>query len=101
MLEGGERKVARKQLGEKPFELLMLLCLLETKEGAFLRNSAPWKAVPYASPNTDVVRNEDVIWKIQATFDESYLYVRFEAAQTLPAAGSKLRPEVAKTGGTG
>jgi hypothetical protein len=40
-------------------------------------------------------------WKIQATMDESFLYVRFEANAPLLAPGAKLGPQAGKTGVTG
>jgi hypothetical protein len=101
VLEDGAWKVDREQWSEKPFDSFVLFAMLQPVDGAFLRDGAPWKAVPYASNNPDVVHKEDVVWRVQATFDESFFYIRFESTQALPAAGSKLRPNVAKTGGTG
>jgi hypothetical protein len=101
VLEDGDWKVSREQLSEKPSDPFVLYAILEPGEGPFARDGAPWRVVPYASPNLQVVRKENVIWKVQATFDESFLYLRFEAAQPLPAPGSKVRPIVGKTGGTG
>ena len=103
VVEDGEWKVAREEWNEKPFDPFVLYAMLEPSEGAFTRDGAPWKSIPYATHNVGVVRKEDVIWNVQATLDKSFLYVRFEAALplTLPAAGSKVRPEIAKTGRTG
>jgi hypothetical protein len=75
--------------------------MLEPDEGSFVRGGSPWKAVPYAAANTDIVKKDDVVWKIQGTLDEGFVYVRFEAASLLPAAGSKVKPEVGKVGKTG
>lgn len=101
VLEDGEWKVAREQWSEKPFDPFVLYGMLEPPEGAFTRDGAPWKSIAYATHNGGVVRKEDVIWNVQATLDESFLYVRFEAAVPLPAAGSKVRAEIGKTGRTG
>jgi hypothetical protein len=101
VLEDGDWKVAREQFSEKPSDPFVLYAILEPEDGPFARDGAPWKSAPYASPNWDVVRKGDVVWKVQATFDDSFLYLRFEATQPLPAAGSKLRPNIGKTGGTG
>jgi hypothetical protein len=101
VLEDSEWKVAREQWSEKPFDPFVLYAMLEPPDGTFVRDGSPWKLVPYASSNWDVVRKEDVVWKVQATFDESFLYLRYESTQPLPAAGSKLRPNVGKTGSTG
>jgi hypothetical protein len=101
VVEDGAWKVAREQWNEKPFDRFVLYAMLEPPDGAFMRDGAPWKSIPYASHNADVERKEDVTWNIQATFDESFVYVRFEAALPLPAAGSKVRPAIGKTGRTG
>jgi hypothetical protein len=101
VLQEGEWKVAQEQLGEKQFDPFVLYAMLEPAEGLFSRDGSPWKSIPYAASNADVVRGDDIVWKVQATQDESFLYLRFEATQPLPAPGAKLRPEVAKTGRTG
>lgn len=100
VVEDGEWKVAREQWNEKPFDPFVLYAMLEPRDGTFLRDGAPWKGIPYASHNAGVEHKEDAIWNVQATFDESSLYVRFEAALLLPPAGSKLRPAIGKTGRT-
>ena len=100
-VEDGEWKVAREQLSEKPFDRFVLFALLEPEEGSFFHDGEPWRIVPYAAYNAGVVRKEDVIWKIQATFDESFVYLRFESELPVPAAGSKLRPETGKANKTG
>jgi hypothetical protein len=101
VLEDGEWKVDREQWSEKPIDSFVLYALLQPADGVFIREGAPWKSIPFASSNPDVVRKEDVVWKVQATTDESFLYVRFQSTQTLPAPGAKLRSTVGKTGGTG
>jgi len=100
-MEDGAWKVTREQWGDKPFDQFLLYALLEPEDGAFQRAGAPWKGIPYATVNTEMVRKENVNWKIQATFDESYAYVRFEAAAALPAPGAKVTPEIGKLGKTG
>jgi len=100
-IEDGGWKVAREQWSEKPFDPFVMYALLEPEDGSFLRSGAPWKPVPYATANTQTVRKEDVNWKIQGVFDEAFVYVRFEAAQPIPAAGSKVKPEFGKAGRTG
>ena len=78
-----------------------MYALLEPEDGSFVRAGSPWKPVPYASANTQTVRKEDVIWKTQGTVDEGFVHIRFEAALAVPAAGSKVRPEIGKAGKTG
>jgi len=93
--------VAREQWSEKSFDQFVLYALLEPADGAFLREGAPWKGIPYASVNTEIVRKEDMRWKIQATLDEFFVYVRFEAALPVPAPGAKVTPEIGRIGKTG
>jgi hypothetical protein len=100
-IEDGGWKVAREQWSEKPFDAFVMYALLEPEDGSFVRAGSPWKPVPYASANTQTTRKEDVVWKIQGAFDEAFVYIRFEAASAIPAAGSKVRPEIGKDGRTG
>jgi hypothetical protein len=101
VMEDGVWKVAREQLSEKPFDQFLLYGLLDPIDGAFMRGGSPWKGIPYATVNTEMVRQQDMNWKIQATLDESCAYVRFEAAIPLPAPGAKVTPEIGKIGKTG
>jgi hypothetical protein len=101
VLEDTEWKVASEQLDDKPFDPFVLWAMLEPADGPFTRDGTPWRLLAYASPNGAVVHKEDLLWKVRATVDESFLYVRFESAQVLPAAGAKLRPNVGKAGATG
>lgn len=100
-IEDGGWKVTREQWSEKPYDSFVMYALLEPEDGSFVRAGSPWKPVPYASANTQTVRKEDVIWKTQGTVDEGFVHIRFEAALAVPAAGSKVRPEIGKAGKTG
>jgi hypothetical protein len=99
--EEGLWKVAREQYSEKPFDQFLLYAMLDPPDGAFSRDGTSWKGIPYASVNTEMVRKEDMLWKVQATLDESFAYVRFEAAAPLPAPGAKVSPDLGKLGKTG
>ena len=101
VVEEGLWKVSREQLTEKPFDPFLLYAMLEPADGAFAAQNAPWKGIPYVAVNTEMVRKEDLNWKIQATFDQSFAYVRFEAAVPLPAPGAKVTPEIGRLGKTG
>jgi hypothetical protein len=48
-----------------------------------------------------VVKPQNVVWKLQATRDEAYLYVRFEATSLLPPAGSRLTAQASRSGNPG
>jgi hypothetical protein len=80
--------VAREQWSDRPFDPFVLFAWLPPEAGAFLRDGAPWKGIAYATPNPRVLGKSEMPWKIQATMDESYLYVRFEA--NAPDAFTKL-----------
>ena len=97
-IEDNEWKVTREQFSDSAFDPFVLSALMPPEDGAFLRALAPWKKIAYAAANTQVVKLQNVVWKMQATRDESFLYVRFESASLLPAPGSKVTPQAAKTG---
>ncbi|HXA49757.1 MAG TPA: hypothetical protein VNV86_05615 [Candidatus Acidoferrum sp.] len=100
VVEGGAWKVAREQWSDAPFDPFVLYGLLPPEPGSFARSGA-WRHVPYASPNLQTLGKKDVVWKMQATFDEAYLYIRYEWVAELPAPGSRIKPELADTGKTG
>ncbi len=101
VIEDGGWKVASEQWSEKPFDRFLLYALLLPEPGSFVRQNGTWKGIPYASVNTQAVRKEEMPWKIQATMDEAYAYVRLEAPEALPMPGSKVAPEAGKTGRAG
>ncbi|HTS27342.1 MAG TPA: hypothetical protein VMH81_15805 [Bryobacteraceae bacterium] len=100
-IEDGAWKVTSEQWGEKPFDPFVMYALLEPEDGAFARAGSRWKLIPYASPNPDIVKKDEVIWGIQGTYDEASVYVRFESVVAIPAPGSKIKPEIGKAGRTG
>jgi hypothetical protein len=64
--------------------------------GAFASADSPWRSISYATPTA-----ADASWKIQATRDETFLYVRFEAKVSLPAPGSEITADDARLLKTG
>ena len=100
-VEGSRWKVAREQWSDRPLAPFVLSAWLPPEEGAFAHDGAPWKGIAYATPNTRVLGKSEMPWKIQATIDESFLYVRFEANTPLLAPGTKLGPQAGRTGTTG
>jgi hypothetical protein len=100
-VEENQWKVAREQWSDRPFDPFVLSAWLPPQAGAFLRDDLPWKGIPYATPNPRVLGKSEMPWKVQATMDESFLYLRFEANVQLLAPGSKLGPQAGKTGITG
>jgi hypothetical protein len=55
--------------------------------GAFARAGSRWQQV---APAMDLTQAARLGWQMQAVFDESYLYIRFESSSLLPAPGSTI-----------
>jgi hypothetical protein len=100
-VEGNRWKVAREQWSDRPYDPFVLSAWLPPEIGPFLRDSAPWKGIAYATPNPRLLGKSEMPWKVQATMDESFLYVRFESNAPLLAPGAKLGSQAGKTGTTG
>lgn len=100
-IEDQQWKISREQWSDTPFDPFVLSAWMPPEDGAFLRAGAPWKRVPYATPNAQVLGKQEMVWKIQATVDESFVYVRFEANAAVLQAGAKLGQQAGKTGTTG
>jgi hypothetical protein len=100
-IEGQRWKVAREQWSDRPFDPFVLSAWLPPQDGAFLRDGPPWKGIAYATLNTQVLAKLEMPWKIQATIDETFLYIRFEANAQLLAPGSRLGPLAGRTGTAG
>jgi hypothetical protein len=94
-------KVSRELFSETAFDPFVLHGLLPPESGAFIRAGSPWKKVPYAAFNTAVLGKKEITWKMQAIYDESFVYIRFEWISDIPAPGSKISPETAAAGKTG
>jgi hypothetical protein len=101
VVEGGGWKVAREQWSESPIDPFVLHGMLPPESGSFVRAGQPWKRLGYADINAEIVGKKDVVWKLQATFDESFVYIRYEWPSPIPAPGAKLKPELANAGKTG
>ena len=100
-MEYQQWKIAREQWSDTAFDPFILSAWMPPDDGAFLRAGAPWKGIPYATPNTQVLGKQEMPWKIQATMDESFLYLRFEANAPVLQPGARLGPQAGKTGVTG
>jgi hypothetical protein len=61
--------------------------LLRPGPGAFTRAGSPWDQVAPAMDSSHVARFG---FQLKAVFDESYLYIRFESNDQLPAPGSTI-----------
>jgi len=100
-LEENQWKVAREQWSDKPFDPFVIHAMLPPEPGGFARDGSPWRRVAYAAVNRGLVRSDELAWKVQGTYDDTFLYVRYEALVFFPAPGSRVKPEAAKMGKTG
>jgi hypothetical protein len=96
-LENGNWKIADDRMDQDPIDASALDAAVPPKDGFFLRSRSPWNKVPYASMNTKRFKEAELAWKLQATKDESFLYLRFEAAVPLPAPDSEITGGDAKS----
>jgi hypothetical protein len=85
LLEDGAWKVDVESMSDSPLDPRGLYALLPPADGAFIRAGSPWASIPYANSNTKFFKEDQLDWKMQATQDESFLYIRFEAKAPLPA----------------
>ena len=93
LLEDGAWKVVVESMSESPLDPRGLYALLPPADGAFMRAGSPWASIPYASSNTKFFKEHELDWKMQATQDESFLYIRFEAKAPLPAPRVEVRAD--------
>lgn len=97
VLEKGAWKIAQDLTDGEPIDTSALEAAVPPKDGAFSRAGSPWNKVPYATTNTKWFKEKEINWKMQATQDESFLYIRFEAKAPLPAPSTEIAPDEAKS----
>jgi hypothetical protein len=86
--EDGGWKIADQTTSDAPAYRPSIYAFLPPEGGAFTHAGLPWGSIRSMSPNPS--------WKIQATRDEAFLYVRFEAKDKLPAPDAALPAEDAR-----
>ncbi len=89
-MEDGEWKIAEEVMNNISIDPRAAFALVPPADGAFSRAGSPWKTVPYAALNTAYFRPEQLPWKMQATQDDAFLYVRFESSAPLAAPGFEM-----------
>ena len=92
VIEDGEWKIAEEVMNNIPIDPHAAFALVPPVDGAFLRAGSPWNTVAYAALNTAYFKPQQLPWKMQATQDDTFLYVRFESSAPLAAPGLELRP---------
>jgi hypothetical protein len=90
VMEDGAWKIEAEGMSDLLPDPRGLSSLLPPPDGNFLRAGSPWPRVPYAVANAKFFKATELDWKMQATQDESFLYVRFEAKAPLPAPGQEI-----------
>jgi hypothetical protein len=78
-----------------------LYALVPPPDGPFVQAGSPWQNVSRAVGNTQYYRPEQLRWKLQATYDPAYLYIRIEAASALPPPNTEVQgtfPNFIKSG---
>lgn len=90
VLEKGAWKIAEALLNTVPIDASALEAAVPPAGGAFSRAGSPWSRIPYAAINAKWFKPNQVEWKLQATADESFVYIRFEARAPLPAPGTEI-----------
>jgi hypothetical protein len=98
VLEEGSWKVDLESFDDSPLDPRGLYALVPPGEGAFARAGSPWAAIPYSVSNTQFFKENELDWKMQATQDESFLYVRFEAKTPLPAPRTEVYKDKSRPG---
>lgn len=88
--ENGAWKIDEESFSDSAPDPRALSALLPPSDGAFIRAGSRWTSVPYAEANTKFFKDDELDWKMQATRDESFLYIRFEAKAPLPAPGKEV-----------
>ena len=91
--EGSAWKIAE-EMGNNPApDPDSIYALLPPENGAFSRAGSRWVGIARAAGNTKYFTAEQLRWKLQGVFDESFLYVRTESGGVLPAANSDVPGE--------
>lgn len=94
-------KIAELIAADRPPYAPAIHAYFPPEPGSFTRAGAAWQKIPYAELNTKSFKPEDLTWKLQATRDATFLYLRFEAAAPLPAPKTEIPEAEAKVIHTG
>ena len=89
--ENGAWKILDQSGSNVPLDPASLYVLLPPADGAFGRAGSPWDNVLRATMNAKYYRPEELRWKLQGTYDESFLYLRIEAASALPPPNTEVK----------
>jgi len=99
--ESGDWKILDQSWSNVAIDPASIYALVPPREGPFSLAGSPWQNVPRAIGNAQYYAAEKLRWKLQATYDPAYLYIRIEATGALPAPNTGLQgafPDFVKSG---
>jgi hypothetical protein len=84
--EDGRWKIKDQVFGDKAYPAESVYAMIPPAAGAFERAGAPWQNVAPAFDKAAAAKHG---WQVRATYDESFLYIRIESSEPIPAPGSQ------------
>ncbi len=83
--EDGSWKIKDQAFNEKAYTAESVYAMLPPPDGAFARAGSPWQSVTPAFNAANAARRG---WQLRAAYDESFLYIRIESSEPMPAPGT-------------
>ncbi len=84
--EDGLWKIKDQVWSDKPYNADSVYAMVPPVAGAFERAGAPWQSVAPAFNPAEAAKHG---FQVRATYDDSFLYVRIESSEPVPAPGSQ------------
>jgi len=85
--ESGRWKIDEYALRDSAPDTDSVYALAPPESGSFLHAGSPWDQI---APGVEASQAARLGWQMRVVFDESYLYIRMESNQELPAQGSTI-----------
>ncbi|HLW75539.1 MAG TPA: hypothetical protein VKS01_01120, partial [Bryobacteraceae bacterium] len=86
--EDGRWKIKDQAWSNVALQPDLVYAMIPPADGAFRRAGSPWASV---APALDGGVAKQRGWQMRTTFDESFLYIRLESTDPLPAPGSEAK----------
>jgi hypothetical protein len=83
--EDGRWKIKDQMFSDKAYAADSVYAVIPPAAGAFARAGAPWQNVAPAFNPADAAKHG---FEVRATYDESFLYIRIESSNPMPAPGT-------------
>ncbi|MGB9204388.1 MAG: hypothetical protein WCB94_10520 [Terriglobales bacterium] len=83
--EDGRWKIKDFASSDKAYPADSVYAMIPPPAGAFERAGAPWQNVAPAFDKADAAKQG---WQVRAVYDESFLYIRIESSEPIPAPGT-------------